>query len=279
MAWNQSHESRTTKSKGPSKSAWRGALAALLVVLGAGGVLMWLIPGRTSPALTKKCPEPRLSEVSPSTDRHEKGAATGKPAKTEMADMVPSVATNSDDAVGVTNSAAKTSGAKSFRLVKQKKKRLFHTMADVCISRVIGIKPGHPIIGTMNYDRFPELLKKALATPITFDKNDTDEDKELKQAVIETRKELKEAMDRGEDVAQIMRESEQELRRLYQYRASLSKDLAAAMREKKFSAVDMQDYVDAANKMLKDNGLEPLKHPQLWIRNLKLRESQPAKGK
>lgn len=167
-----------------------------------------------------------------------------------------------------------TSSPKKFRIVKNNKKKIFHTVSDVYISRILNTRPGHAVIGTMNYDRFEEQFKKSLATPIIINDDDSPSEVAMKQAVIETRKELKAAMDRGEDIAQLMRDSENELRKLYNYRQTLSAELSKAMRERKYSADDMQCYIDAANKMLSDNGMPPLKHPQLWIRQLKLEQAE-----
>lgn len=278
MAWNQPHKTSSIPPVRNKKSVRRGVLLSILVGLGVFAVLLWLISGDSSDgSQTRQIKE---QEKKPVVHDNAKINTTNE-ASVSVAEKVEtsSIAQTNETTIVTTNASSIIERKTGYRVVRSKAKRVFHTMADVCISRVINAKPGHPIIGTMNYDRFPDLLKKALETPITIDKDDSDEDKELKKAVIETRKELKEAMDRGEDVAQIMRESEQELRRLYQYRANLSKELGAAMRENKYSAKDMQDYVDAANKLLKDNGMAPLKHPQLWIRSLRLQESQSVKEK
>lgn len=164
---------------------------------------------------------------------------------------------------------------KTFRIVKpnNRGKKLFHNISDVYISRLVNSTPGHAIIGTMNYDRFAEQFKKSLSTPITIDEDDTPEEVAAKQNVMETRKELKRMLDDGEDIAQVMRETEAELRRLYNYRHNLSQELASTFRERKFNADDMQDYVTAANKILSDNGMEPLKHPEFWIRQMHIQKS------
>lgn len=179
-------------------------------------------------------------------------------------------ATNAQPAVATTGSRPK-----NFRVVKPKNrgKKLFHNISDIHISRLVNATPGRAMIGTMNYDRFAEQFKKSLDTPIVIEEDDTPEEVAAKQNVIETRAELKKMLDNGEDIAQVMRETESELRRLYNYRQNLSKELAQAFRERKFSADDMQDYINAANKMLKDNDMEPLKHPEFWVRQLRVMEA------
>lgn len=170
---------------------------------------------------------------------------------------------------------------KKFRIIRKDegKKKLFHNIADIYISRVVNSQPGNLVVGTINYDRFPEQFKKALETPITIDEDDTPGEVAKKQAVIETRAELKKMLDEGVDISEVMREAEAESRRLWNYRRSLHLELAKAMKDGKFNADDMQDYVDAANMMLKDNGMEPLKYPQFWVRRMRQQEAEAAAGK
>ena len=169
---------------------------------------------------------------------------------------------------------------KKFRVIRKDegKKKLFHNIADIYISRIVNSQPGNLVIGTINYDRFPEQFKKALNEPITIDKDDTPEEVAKKQAVIETRAELKKMLDEGVDIAEVMHEAEAESRRLWNYRRLLHLELAKAVKEGKFNADDMQDYVDAANTMLKDNGMEPMKYPQFWVRRMRQQEAESASG-
>ena len=180
-----------------------------------------------------------------------------------------------------TTSAEPPKPKKKFRIIRKDegRKKLFHNIADIYISRVVNSQPGNLVVGTINYDRFPEQFRKALETPITIDEDDTPEEVAKKQAVIETRAELKKMLDEGVDISEVMREAEAESRRLWNYRRSLHLELAKAMKDGKFNADDMQDYVDAANIMLKDNGMEPLKYPQFWVRRMRQQEAEAAMGK
>lgn len=184
----------------------------------------------------------------------------------------------SDTSLVVTNNLEKNvilgPKNKSFRIVSPNKgeEQLFHTVSDMYISRLVNSKPGNAMIGTMNYDKFKEQFIKSLSMPIVINENDSEEDIMKKQAVIDTRAELKQMLDNGQDIAQIMREAESEMRRLWQYRRSLHLELRDAFRNGNFSHENMQNYIDAANKMLKENGLETLKHPQFWIRRLQIEE-------
>ena len=254
------------------------AAAALVVVAIGGGVWWWMAregePKKTASVQQQGVVKPKGRDgVRPSPK-----VADGK----APAGMAPAAPVNGRDAsstdVAVTNAVAGVKTNRRFRVIRKDagKKKLFHNIADIYISRVVNSKPGNLVVGTLNYDRFEEQFRKALEQPITFDEDDTPEDVAKKQAVIDTRAELKKMLDRGEDIAKVMREAEAEGRRLWEYRRSLHLEIAKAMKEGKFKADDMQDYVDAANLMLKDKGLSPLKYPQFWVNSLRQREAEAA---
>lgn len=267
----------TKKSSGASGNLgkWCAGVAAALAI--GAGVYLFLQSdmGQGDDVATK--PKGKITSQTPA-----------KAEKNGKADDLTNTAISQNDATpiamdGSTNdvaSAAPPKPKKKFRVIRKDegKKKLFHNIADIYISRVVNSQPGNLIIGTINYDRFPEQFRKALEEPITIDKDDTPEEVAKKQAVIDTRAELKKMLDDGVDIAEVMREAEAESRRLWNYRRSLHLELAKAVKEGKFSANDMQDYVDAANMMLKDNGMEPMKYPQFWVRRMRQQEAEAASG-
>lgn len=250
------------------------ALSVLLILVVVGGGIWWFIRRDATPQgePTRKT-KGLIASHAPSAAGGETDGAAGA---ASAASTVATSATLSDVAISnETASAAAPKPNKKFRIVRPNKgKKLFHNVADVYISRLVNSTPGSGVIGTMNYDRFAEQLTRALAQPITIDEDDTPEEVAKKQAVIETRAELKQMLDDGVDVAKVMQEAESEMRRLWDYRRSLHLELAKAHKEGTFNSVDMRDYIDAANKMLTDNGMEPLKHPEFWLRRLKMEESE-----
>ena len=262
---------------GKSGKLWFAIGAALVIV--AGGVWWWMAregePKKTASVQQQGVVKPKGRDGV----RHSQGGKAEETAKPSTG--APAVKVNVQDApspAAATNEVAGVKTNRRFRVIRKDagKKKLFHNIADIYISRVVNSKPGNLVVGTLNYDRFEEQFRKALEQPITFDEDDTPEDVAKKQAVIDTRAELKKMLDRGEDIAQVMREAEAEGRRLWEYRRSLHMEIAKAMKEGKFKADDMQDYVDAANLMLKDKGLSPLKYPQFWVNSLRQREAEAA---
>lgn len=258
------------------KSRIRGVVAGALVVILVGAAFVFLQKSRDA----GERPRPKAQ-----TKAVERPATPGK-AKAEAPVTAESAARAGVDLAApvvrsATNRVIKTKRpGKKFRIVNRNagKKQLFHTISDVYISRVVNSHPGSLLVGTIDYGRFKDQFLASLSKPIVIDPDDSPEDVARKKAVIETRKELKERLDNGEDIAAVMREAEAEARRLFDYRRTLQKELAAAFKERKFDANDMKDYVDAANKMLTDNGMKPLKYPEMWIRRLRQEMSTPVSG-
>lgn len=141
---------------------------------------------------------------------------------------------------------------------------IFEHHTDNAIASILTIKPGEGMIGTINFKgRFKDAFLESLKQPITVSEDDTDEQKELKRAVSETRQELKQALDRGEDIEQIMNDARVEAQRLAIYRAQLKEDIDKFVKEHPGSTQDMEDMVNAANKMLEEHGIAPIKYGPL----------------
>lgn len=260
-----------------TKSRLRGIVVGALVVVLAGAALVFMQKshdGGVKPGAESSSKEPERMTSPKSHQVETNGSAV---TSVQMGDeRAPASAVHS-----ATNWIIKTKRpGKKFRVVNKNagKKQLFHTISDVYISRVVNSQPGSLLVGTIDYKKFKDQFLASLSKPIVIDPDDSPEDIERKKAVIETRKELKERLDNGEDIGAVMREAEAESRRLFDYRRSLQKELAAAFKERKFDANDMKDYVDAANKMLTDNGMKPLKYPEMWVRRLRQEMSAPVSG-
>ena len=146
-------------------------------------------------------------------------------------------------------------------------KRLFTNSSDQKIQRLLRVKPGQLFLGTATYDgRFVKTFLESLKEPIEFAEDDTAEDREMKQAVIDTRKELKEAYDRGEDIAEIMRETERQMHEQAAYRLDLRRAIVEYRNSGEHTEQDVKDYIAAANTILKEHGMEPLKLGSFWFR-------------
>lgn len=145
-------------------------------------------------------------------------------------------------------------------------KKLFTKITDQKIHRLLRVRPGQLFLGTATYDdRFVKSFLESLNEPIEFTEDDTPEDREMKQAVIDTRKELKEAYDKGEDIAEIMRETERQMHEQAAYRLNLRNTIIEYKKSGEHSDQDIKDYITAANTILKEHGMEPLKLDKFWF--------------
>ena len=152
--------------------------------------------------------------------------------------------------------------------------RFKHT-SEAQIAGLLEVKPGSLIVGDMKYSyRFVEDFKESLKEPIEILETDSEYDRQLKRDVIETKKQLKAAMDRGEDIAQIMTDTRNELRRLGQYRNELKQELQKIRREGEYTDQELEDLTAAANKLLADKGCRPIKMPTLLMRYMREKKAQ-----
>ena len=142
---------------------------------------------------------------------------------------------------------------------------IFDYACDNEIACLLTIQPGEGLVGTPRYNgRFKKEFLESLKTPIVIDPNDSEEDRELKRNVRQAKVELKEALDRGEDIEQIMLDTRAEYQKLAMYKNELLQQVREAhANNQDFSLAELEDLVGAANKMLEDKGIAPLKYGPL----------------
>lgn len=139
------------------------------------------------------------------------------------------------------------------------------------IACLLSLKPGATIVGDPPYrGRLIADFIESLKDPIIVKDADSEHDKELKRAVIATKIDLKEAMDRGENIEQILLDARAECRRLAEYKRLLQDEVREKVKDGEMSPEDFKDYVDAANKMLEDKGIAPLRLSPIMKRKLML---------
>ena len=164
--------------------------------------------------------------------------------------------------------------ARTVKIEIDPKHRFKHT-SEAQIAGLLEVKPGSLIVGDMKYSyRFVENFKESLNEPIEILETDSEYDKQLKRDVIEAKKQLKAAMDRGEDIAQIMTDTRNELKRLGQYRENLMQELRKIRADNSYTDKDIEDFTTAANKMLEEKGCRPIKIPTLLIRYVREKQAK-----
>ena len=150
--------------------------------------------------------------------------------------------------------------------------RIFKNSADRTIAGLLVVEPGDDLIGSD--EPSPWFLKsflRSLETPVIPTKDDSEEAAALKKAVLETKIELKARMDAGEDIVKILTDTRRELRELGAYREELKKLVDNYRRKEAKSSDDLEDMVEAANKMLEDRGLKKIVMPEFYYKQIEMR--------
>lgn len=161
---------------------------------------------------------------------------------------------------------------------------IFKRQSDRKIASTLLIEPGAFMLRPMQFDdRFDADFKAALLEPIEILPEDTPEDKELKTAVMETRKELAERMERGEKPSEVMSSEMGKLTELSKYKTELQKQLMNIRKDPTYTDADIKDFVTAANEMLSKKGIPGFKMPSLLARQASLKlaarkQSQKTEG-
>ncbi len=144
--------------------------------------------------------------------------------------------------------------------------KTFRHGAEVHIAGLLTLEPGAPLLGDSKliYNKnFVKSFLKSLEEPIIAEEGDSDEVKSLKKAVTETKIELKQRMDAGEDICKIMADTREDLQKLGLYREELKKQMLELGKDGKYTEADMEDFVKAANQMLSERGAKPITMPHV----------------
>lgn len=163
---------------------------------------------------------------------------------------------------------------------KGKTERLFSNGAENQILDLLMFDPNKTHLAAGIYGPgFVNSFIKSLEQEIEILPDDPEDVKDKKLAVIEAKKELKAAMDRGEDICEIMRESSRQMMQLSNYRKSLEREVVNVIKQDveesdPVSDDDIATYIMAANKLLEERGAEPLKTPKLIMIGERLREKR-----
>ena len=161
--------------------------------------------------------------------------------------------------------------------------KTFKHSADVELGNLLMVEPGDDLLGDTAgmYRGFNKEFDEALTEPIEYSDDDTPIQREMKQAVNELRKELKDRRANGEDIEKIMEDTRNQLKELSLYRQELE-DEVRKLSTDDLTQKDYEDLVAAANQMLKESGIKPLEMPSTVrhaIRLRKIQEEAAAKAK
>lgn len=137
---------------------------------------------------------------------------------------------------------------------------VFDHQCDNEIACYLTMEPGETLVGTPIYrGRFKNEFLESLKSPIIVSKDDSPEVQNLKRSVIEAKIDLKEALDRGEDIEKIMLDTRSQLQDMNCYKLALEQDMKEMIRQDATCAQDIDTFIEAANKMLEAKGIAPMK--------------------
>lgn len=146
---------------------------------------------------------------------------------------------------------------------------IFDTRSDNSIAALLTVPPGTAAVGDPEYERwFTRDFLKSLETPIIITKDDTPEEAQLKRDVIATKIDLKARYDAGEDIAEIMKNTREELQRLSVYKAEIESAFREMVGKPGLTEQDVDDFINSANIMLDSKGIAPMTFGPLAKRRL-----------
>ena len=262
MAWNQptstEHSAKRSKPRKASKGVW--LVATAVVVVAAAVVAIALLqrgkvtqsavvekPVKTKVAITPPMPAPKPQQpVEVKVDPNARPTKVGEVVNGYV--MLPSGRIHKPTGV-VTNRVADYGKSKY---------SIFENRSDNEIAGILMANPGEAVVGTKRYDKwFEKQFLKSIETPIEVSPDDEPWQADLKKLVIQARLELKEAHDKGEDIAAIMSESRQQLQDLAKYKQSVKQIYAQNVKECA-TEQEVADLQKAVNVMLEEKGCAPM---------------------
>lgn len=265
MAWNQPNTTGHSARRSTPRKAYKGIwlVVATFSVIAAVGLVIALLPREKVtpstvvevPTKTQKNTQKKSSPVSapkPQEATEVKVDPNARPTKVgEVVNgyvMLPSGRIHKPTGV-VTNRVADYGKSKY---------SIFENRSDNEIAGILMANPGEAVVGTKRYDKwFEKQFLKSIETPITVSPDDEPWQADLKKLVIQARLELKEAHDKGEDIAAIMSESRQQLQDLAKYKQSVKQIYAQNVKECA-TEQDVADLQNAVNVMLEEKGCAPM---------------------
>lgn len=136
---------------------------------------------------------------------------------------------------------------------------IFEHSTDNELAAILTLRPGQSLIGgpIRRGDYKAEFLK-SIETPVVVHKDDPEDVQEVKRAVIDARLLIKEAIDRGEDPAEIIKEAYEEAQKLALYKDDIRREVMNMAKDGDYTDQEVDDLIEAANKMLESKGIEPM---------------------
>ena len=272
------------KKSGKSPAVGKGLVAGLLVVAVAVVAWYFLTATKTDAPEENKSRKPaKIAEVTP---------VKAPPAKAEEPKPEPPKPIDPNarpTKVGETlNGYIKLPSGRIHRVLGvvtnsatasiKGKYEIFDHACENEIAGFLSMEPGQGLVGTPRYNgRFKRDFLESLKHPIVVTPDDSPEDAALKRNVIKAKIELKAALDRGDDIEQIMLDTRKEMQDLARYKQELKQQMhEMAKGDSEMTTEEMEDLLSAANKLLDAKGIAPMTFGPLTRRKIMMMREQES---
>jgi len=265
----------------------KGIIAGLVVVIGAG-VVFWYIGSKdtSKPTKEKKAAAKQIVEVTPQivTQAVEVAETPKKVEKPKNFWEVDASQTNGFNAAqvakwkaahrpppGYINNSSLTEPPARYAI--------FHHRSENEIAALLTMEPGETLVGTPDYRGMTADFMKSCEEPIVATADDDEYTRDLKKQMNAVKIELRQRMANGEKLEDILTETREEYQQLSRYRNMLNDELRDYLNNPDNTDQDIEDFVTAANKMLDEKGVAPLKLGLITRRRLEMmKEQRELKG-
>jgi|GEM_PF-2813535 len=275
MAWNGSDNSEVSANKSASPSAkpklGRGIIAGLVVVILA--VVCWFVLFKESTPVKKsseQAPKTQIQDTKPEMPVKAETVVEEKPVE------VPYWEKDTTNGLSFTqlmkwhiyHRPPATYTNNTSQTEEKPAYAIFKCNSENEIAALLTMEPGETLVGEPNYERwFVRDFLKSIETPIIVHDDDPDDIKALKRDMIEVKIELKARHDAGEDIAAVLAKTREDYQDLARYKDEI-KDAFREMSKDAVTEEDVNDFLQAANKMLDEKGIAPMELGPLARRRL-----------
>ena len=292
MAWNGSDRSGKVNASGVKMERGQnasgrigGILAAAVVIIGA--LVAWfLVHGIVLAPEDHGTQKPTAIPDARGDRRPEKIQAV-EPTATAIPDNGPTEQEASTDTEAPSDGAETT---KSDAIVNDGSHRppdKYAVLPLNCDKQIAGLLyaiPGQVMIGTVDFgEAFEEQFAESLKTKLMPPEDATDDEREMIEAVNQAKEIIVKTMkEEGRTAGDILAETRRQMREFGNYKQMLAQELHRYENDEEKTDQDVSDLFDAANRMLRDNGIEPF-HPndltREVVRQYKFDQKEEEEGK
>lgn len=139
-------------------------------------------------------------------------------------------------------------------------RRLFESNAENALDGIVNQLPGDMLLGDFDEKRFEREFLAAMNNKIEISEEDNEDEVRRKMEMIDMKKELMAARARGESIGEIVKNLRNEVNKMAELRDNLISELVT-IKKSQATPEEIEEYYQAANKILADRGVRPIYSP------------------